>query len=76
MNTSREERYEAAAEKARTELRRIQQQSEKVLGATPMKGEAQDEDDPIERLGKKIGFGLSILLGFYVVWWFWNQFFG
>ena len=75
MSTSREERYEAAAQKARAELRRIEQQSEKILGAPSMKGDAHDEHDPVERLGKRIGFGLSIILGFYVAWWFWNQFF-
>ena len=72
MNMSREKQYEEEAQKAQDELRRIQQQSEKVLGAAPI--EDPGDEDPIERLGKRIGFTLSILLGFYVVWWFWDRF--
>lgn len=75
MNAKKEDPHEIAAQKARDELLKLQQQSEKALGAPATEKEAEDEGDAIERWGKRIGFGLSILMGIYVVWWFWDQIF-
>lgn len=75
MNAAREDRHEAAARKAREDLKRLEQQSEKVLGAPATGRDAQDDGDAIERWGKRIGLALSLVMGVYVVWWFWDQIF-
>lgn len=64
-----------AADKARADLLRMQQQSENIMGAPRTEREARDEGDDVERWGKRIGFGLSMVMGVYVVWWFWDQIF-
>lgn len=75
MSTRKQDPNKIAADKARADLLRLQQQSEKVLGAPATEQEARDEGDAIERWGKRIGFGLSLAMGVYVVWWFWDQIF-
>lgn len=66
---------EVAAQKARDELLRLQQQSEKIMGAPSTEREAREEGDAIEVWGKRIGFGLSLVMGAYVVWWFYTTIF-
>jgi hypothetical protein len=55
-------------EEARAALRRLDQQSERILGAPPVEG---PENDPIEILGKRIARVLSviILVGLLVYLW-------
>jgi hypothetical protein len=55
-------------EEARAALKRLQQQSEKILGAQPVE---EAEDDRIEILGKRIARVLSviILVGLVVYLW-------
>jgi len=55
-------------EEARAALKRLQQQSEKILGAQPVE---EAEDDRIEILGKRIARILSviILIGLVVYLW-------
>ena len=74
MTSKKEDPNEAAARKAREHLQRIEQQSEKILGASGS-DEPFDSNDPIEIWGKRIGFGLSLLLGVYLVYHFYTTYF-
>ena len=71
MTSKKEDPNEAAARKAREHLQRIEQQSEKILGAAGS-NDHFDENDPIEAWGKRIGLGLSLLLGVYLVYHFYT----
>jgi hypothetical protein len=55
-------------EEARAALKRLDQQSEKILGAQPLE---EPENDPIEILGRRIARVLSviILVGLLVYLW-------
>ena len=75
MTSKKEDPNEAAARKAREHLQRIEQQSEKILGAPGSDGEQFDANDPIEIWGKRIGIGLSLLLGVYLIYHFYTTYF-
>ena len=47
----------------------------KILGAPGSGDEQFDANDPIEVWGKRIGLGLSLLLGVYLVWHFYTTYF-
>lgn len=53
-------------------LRRAHEQSEKSFGAAP---DEPSPDDPIERLGRRIGRILSIILAFVLVIYLWQTYF-
>ena len=75
MTSKKEDPNEAAARKARDHLKRIEQQSEKILGASGSGDEHFDGNDPIEVWGKRIGLGLSLLLGVYLIYHFYTVYF-
>jgi hypothetical protein len=50
-------------------LRHMQQQAERLLSGGP---EGPGDDDPIERWGKRIGRGLSIVLSMGLLWYLWS----
>lgn len=73
----RQEHQEAEAEKARRDLDRMHQQSEKILGAnTPSSAKpgepgydpSTDPNDPIEIWGKRIGRSLGYLFAIYLIY--------
>jgi hypothetical protein len=57
-------------DEAKRALERLDEQSEKILGAG--KGEAPEEDH-IERLGRRIARVLSYALGAFLIYWLWRQ---
>lgn len=75
MNSRPEDPNEATARRARADLTRLQQQSEKVLGAPSAERPLPDDGDAVEVWGKRIGLGLSLLLGVYVLYWFYTAIF-
>ncbi len=62
-----------ASAEARRDLERLSREGE-TLGGTAMdaasRGLARDDDDGIERLGRRIGRGLALLLLPVALWWF------
>jgi len=61
-----EDRHREKSEAAKADLRRIQQQSEKILGP-PAEEEAKDEDG-IDVLGRRIGRAIGYVLGAVLLW--------
>ncbi|MGE0210146.1 MAG: hypothetical protein AB7S41_00445 [Parvibaculaceae bacterium] len=57
---------EEAARKARADLDRQRQQSEKLLG--PGEEDTAGEEDRVERLGRLVGRGLGYVLGAVLLW--------
>ena len=61
------------SEEARRDLERLSREGE-TLGGTAVdaasRGLARDEDDAIEKLGKRIGRGLAFVLLPLALWWF------
>ncbi len=49
-------------------LRRLDQQSEKLLGGGGTGVESQETSDPAEVWGKRIGRGLGIVFVIYLIW--------
>jgi hypothetical protein len=67
--SSRKQRDDETVARAQADLKRLGEQSEKLLGAR----QAQDEDDandPIVIWGKRLGRILTYALGIYLVYWF------
>lgn len=62
------DRNEQAVRKAQADLKRLGEQSEKLLGARTSH-DAESEDN-IELWGKRIGRGLGYALGAYLLFWF------
>lgn len=62
------DRNEDAVRKAEANLRRLGEQSEKLLGARTSQ-DAEPEDN-IELWGKRIGRGLGYALGAFLLFWF------
>ena len=58
---------EAEAERARRDLARMQEQSEKILGPGQQDGPAADEEDYAEVWGKRIGRGLGIAFALFLI---------
>jgi hypothetical protein len=61
-------------EEARRDLERLKREGE-TLGTSAMAGaqpdrQAGDEDDGIERLGRRIGRGLAFAALPFILWWF------
>jgi hypothetical protein len=64
----REHPHDARARKARADLERLQTQSEKLLGAPEVGTRPPvDENDPIERWGRRIGLFLGVCALIWVV---------
>ena len=53
--------------RAKAALKRIEQQSEKTLGV-PDTDEEFGDDDPVVKLGKKIGRGIGFILLIIIIW--------
>jgi len=67
--SSRKQRDDETVTRAEADLRRLGEQSEKLLGAR----QAQDEDDsndPVVIWGKRLGRIVAYLLGAYLIFWF------
>ena len=67
--SSRKQRDDETVARAQADLKRLGEQSEKLLGAR----HAQDEDDssdPVVIWGKRIGRIATYALGIYLVYWF------
>ncbi|CAN5271284.1 hypothetical protein BH10PSE7_BH10PSE7_36980 [soil metagenome] len=60
-------------EEARRDLKRLDEQSEKLLGAQST--DNPNPDDPIERLGKRIARILSVALFLGLVFYLWRTYF-
>ncbi len=61
------------SEQAKRDLERLSREGE-TLGGTAMdtasRGLARDEDDSIEKLGRRIGRGLAFVILPLALWWF------
>jgi hypothetical protein len=67
--SSRKQRDDDAVASARSDLKRLGEQSEKLLGAR--QGEDEDDaNDPVVIWGKRIGRTVAYLLGAYLIFWF------
>ena len=53
--------------RAKADLTRIEQQSEKIFGATPTQSEF-GPDDPIEIWGKRIGRTIGYAVALFLIW--------
>ncbi len=58
---------EAEAERARRDLARMQEQSEKLLGPGDQAGPGGGEEDYAEVWGKRIGRGLGIAFALFLI---------
>ena len=62
------DRNDEAVRKAQADLKRLGEQSEKILGTGTV---ADDEpEDHIEMWGKRIGRGVAYVLGAYLIYYF------
>lgn len=59
--------HDEKVRKAHADLKRIEQQSDKVFGTGPQ-GNEFDENDPIEIWGKRIGRGIGYVLVIILIW--------
>ena len=66
MANSHREREEEA-ERARRDLARMQEQSEKILGPGEQGGPGAEEEDYAEVWGKRIGRGLGIAFALFLI---------
>ena len=67
--SSRKQRDDDAVARAQSDLKRLGEQSEKLLGAR--QGEDDDDaNDPVVIWGKRIGRTVAYALGIYLVYWF------
>lgn len=67
--TGRKQRDEQAVRKAEADLKRLGEQSEKLLGARHAEDE-DDANDPAVIWGKRLGRGVAYALGAYLIFWF------
>ncbi len=58
---------EAEAERARRDLARMHEQSEKLLGPGQQDGRGAEEEDFAEVWGKRIGRGLGIAFALFLI---------
>jgi hypothetical protein len=65
MNTQNEHPHDKRSREALRDLQRLQDQSEKLLGAPQVTGEHVDDSDKIEVWGRRIGITLGV---FAVIW--------
>lgn len=56
------------ARKARDDLRRLDQQNEKIFGAAPRHDPPPEADDAIEVWAKRSGRALGFLFAAYLIW--------
>ena len=63
----RHEKHEEQVRQAKADLKHLEQQSEKMLGAQPVNREF-DENDPIEIWGKRIGRGIGYVVVAYLIY--------
>ena len=67
MASKTPDRNAERTERARADLRRINQQNEKLLGSE-FPAEKDPHDDNIELWGKRIGRGLGAAFVLYLIW--------
>jgi len=67
--SSRKQRDEETVARAQADLKRLGEQSEKLLGARHTPDE-DDANDPVVIWGKRIGRTVTYALGIYLVYWF------
>jgi hypothetical protein len=58
-------------DEARRALKRLEEQSEKVLGAAP---DQSPSDDKIEVLGKRIARIIAYALAAFLIYWLWKAY--
>jgi hypothetical protein len=58
-------------DEARRDLKRLDEQSEKILGADG--GARPVEEDKIERLGRRIARVISAALAMFLIYWLWKM---
>ena len=64
----KEHPHDRRAREARADLERLQMQSEKLLGAPQVGGRPPvDENDPIEKWGRRIGVSLGLIALVWVI---------
>jgi len=63
----RHEKNEEQVRQAQADLKHLEQQSEKILGAQPINNEF-DKNDPIELWGKRIGRGIGYVIVAYLIY--------
>ena len=66
------DRNEEAVRKAHADLKRIGEQSEKILGTGTVSD--QEPEDRIELWGKRIGRTLAYMLGAYLIYYFLHRY--
>ena len=69
--SSTRSRDDETVARAQADLKRLGQQSEKLLGAGQSAGD-DDANDPVVIWGKRIGRFATALLALYLVYWFLN----
>jgi hypothetical protein len=67
--SSRKQRDDETVARAEADLKRLGEQSEKLLGARHA-GDEDDSNEPAVIWGKRIGRILAYALGIYLVFWF------
>lgn len=67
--TSRKKRDDEAVARARADLKRLGEQSEKLLGARTTEDE-DDANEPVVIWGKRLGRAITYALGLYLIYWF------
>jgi hypothetical protein len=61
-----QDRHRQKSDAAKSDLERLQQQSEKILGPPPP--DTAEDEDRIDVLGRRIGRAIGYLLGAYLLW--------
>ena len=67
--SSRKQRDDETVARAEADLKRLGEQSEKLLGARQTHDE-DDTNDPVVIWGKRLGRIVAYALGIYLVYWF------
>ncbi len=61
------DKHEEQVRQAKADLKHLEQQSEKILGAQPSNQEF-GENDPVELWGKRIGRGIGYVIAAYLIY--------
>ena len=72
MTSPRQDRNEEAVKKAQADLKRLGEQSEKLLGASTSRDE--EENDPVVIWGKRLGRGIGYLFAAYLLFYLLRMF--
>lgn len=63
----KKQEHDDQVRRAKADLRRVEQQSEKILGAGTRQSDS-DENDPIDLWGKRIGRGIGYVIVIILIW--------